>query len=117
MVAPAAGSGAPAAGSSGTPTLTVLLALLVRRARPWQADTGTAPSSGSTSYVRTRAPARRSARTTTRTQMQRGAPTPTTMWLLHTLHDSALQPWHRGLIAARGRSRTNQTARAGAATG
>jgi hypothetical protein len=46
-----------------------------------------------------------------------GAPTPTTMWLLHTLHDSALQPWHRGLIAARGRSRTNQTARAGAATG
>jgi hypothetical protein len=90
MVAPAAGSGAPAAGSPGTPPLTVLLALLVCRARPWQADTGTAPSSGSTQPC-VRGSQQGQAVRATATDAAQGRP-PTTMWRLHALHGPALQP-------------------------
>ena len=90
-------------------------ALLVRRARPWQAETRTAPSSGSTQPC-----CARKAFSQDNDQVRRcgsEAATPTAMWLLQTLHGPVLQPPHRGLTAARGRSTTNQTARAGAATG
>jgi hypothetical protein len=58
-----------------------------------------------------------SARTTTRPQLQRRRRRRRRCGACHALHGLARQPGHRGLTAARGRSTTNQTARAGAATG
>ena len=94
-------------------------ALLVRRARPWQAETGTAASSGSNRPcgAGTNKGGRQCDIPYADAAQGRGPPS-TSMGLLHTLHGSVLpSPVIVKLTTARGRSTTNQTARAAAATG
>jgi len=88
-------------------------ALLVRRARPGRRRLAPLQAAGQPAMCAQR----RSARTTTTSAAAScGRRPPTTMWL-HALPVRRCSPGIVELTAARGRSTTNQIARAGAATG
>jgi hypothetical protein len=93
-------------------------ALLVRRARRGRRRLAPLQAAGQTGQVG-REPARAAANATIPyADAAQGRRPPSTSMGLHTLHGSVLpSPVIVKLTTARGRSTTNQTARAGAATG